>query len=173
MAEEATNTPSSSANGAEARQFLLQKVYLKDGSLEVPLAPDIFTRNWQPQIDVKLTTEVKPLGNDQFNCVLSITVTARLGTDVAFLVEVQQGGIFVIKGFANDQEVGAVLGVHCPSTLFPFARQAVADLVANAGFPQLLLQPINFEQLYVDSLNRQRAAAQAQMAAPADLASTH
>lgn len=156
MAEEATPTVA-----AEPRQMLLQKLYLKDASLEVPQAPQIFTRPWQPQLDVNVGTNAKPLGGDQYSLLLTVTVTAKLGEDVAFLVEVHQGGIFSLKGFVNDSERAAVLGAHCPNTLFPFARQMVAELVQNAGFPQLLLQPVNFEALYIEHVNRQRAASAA------------
>jgi len=161
MAEEAF-APTATPPTAEPRQVTLQKLFLKDCSLEVPQAPQVFTRPWQPQVEVNVGTNAKPLGNDQYTLVLTITVTAKLGEDVAFLVEVHQGGIFLLTGFGNDNERAAILGAHCPTTLFPFARQQVAELVMNAGFPQLLLQPVNFEQLYVQHLQRQRAAAEAE-----------
>lgn len=149
-------------NKAVGRQVLLQKFYLKDASLEVPLAPQVFTRQWQPALDVQVNTQVAPLGDNTYNLTLSVTVTAKLGDDVGFLVEVHQAGIFVITGFDEQHELGAVLGGYCPGLLFPFAREAVADLVQRGGFPQLLLQPINFDALY---LEHQRAQAQAGAAA--------
>lgn len=161
MAEEATPSMSNAATGGEppVRHVALQKVYLQDASLEVPLAPQIFGRPWQPQLDVNVATQVQPMGQDIFHQVLSVTVTAKLGNDTAFLVEVQQAGLFLLQGFPSEVERGAVLGGYCPGILFPFAREAVSDLVTKAGFPQLLLQPINFEALYIEHLNRARAEA--------------
>ncbi len=146
---------------APGRQVLLQKIYVKDASVEVPLAPQVFTRQWQPQLDVEVNTDAKSLENDSFHVVLAITVTAKLGNDVAFLIEAHQAGVFSVRGFANDDERRAVLGAYCPNLLFPFARETIADLAQRAGFPQLLLQPINFEALYLEHLNRQRAQGQA------------
>jgi len=162
MAEEATPTatPAQDSAPADARQVLLQKIYLKDVSLESPGAPQVFSRQWQPQVDVNVSTSATPVGQDQFNVVLSITVTAKLDNDVAFLVEVQQAGLFMVRGFTNEIERGAALGAYCPNTLFPYARQTVSELVTNAGFPPLLLQPINFDALYLEHLNRARAQAQ-------------
>lgn len=117
------------------RQLLLQKVYVKDASLEVPLAPQIFTRNWVPQLDVQVTTTLQPLNNDQHQVLLQVTVTAKLEQDVAFLVEVRQAGIFLLKGINDAAEKQRVLGAECPGLLFPFARESVADLVQRGGFP--------------------------------------
>lgn len=159
---------STTAAGAQ-RQVMLQKIYVKDASLEVPLAPQIFTRPWQPQVDVQVNTELKALDNDTFQVVLAVTVTAKLGEDVAFLAETHQAGVFVLRGFPTNEERQAVLGAYCPGQIFPFARETIADLVQRGGFPQLLLQPVNFEALYLEHLNRargQQAAAPAAAAAP-------
>jgi preprotein translocase subunit SecB len=139
-----------------SRQVLLQKIYIKDASLEVPQAPDVFTRQWQPQVDVQVNTEIKNLPQDHFQVMLSVTVTAKLGSDVAFLAEVHQAGVFLVRGFESAADRQAVLGAYCPGLIFPFARESIADLVQRAGFPQLLLQPINFEALYLE--HQQRAA---------------
>lgn len=158
MAEQGTaaGTPDPAGQNPN-RQVLLQKIYVKDASIEVPGAPQVFSSNVQPQIDVNVATQTSALEQDHFHLVLTVTVTAKSGDDTVFLVEVQQGGIFLVRGFANNAERGAVLGGYCPSLLFPFAREAVCDFVQKAGFPQLLLQPINFEAMYLDHLNRQRA----------------
>ncbi|MFA5941863.1 MAG: protein-export chaperone SecB [Sinimarinibacterium sp.] len=166
-----TNAGAAAAPGAAQRQVLLQKIYVKDASLEVPLAPQIFARQWQPQMDIQVNADIKPLDGDNFHVVLAVTVTAKLGEDVAFLAEVHQGGLFVVRGFANNDERAAVLGGYCPGLIFPFARETIADLVQRAGFPQLLLQPINFEALYLEHQNRARA--QAKQPAPATAAATH
>jgi len=160
MTETATPAaPAVGATDAASRQVLLQKIYVKDASLEVPLAPQVFTRQWQPTLDVQVNTEAKPLEGDTLQVVLSLTVTAKLGEDVAFLVEAQQAGIFTVRGFTQAEEQAAVVAAYCPNLLFPFARETIADLVQRAGFPQLLLQPINFDALYLEHLQRQRAAA--------------
>lgn len=139
---------------AAARQVLLQKIYLKDASLEVPKAPQVFTRQWQPQVDVQLGTTIQALGPEQYQVLLAITVTAKLEQDIAFLAEVQQGGIFQVQGYAEGPERQRVLATECMRTLFPFAREAVADLIQRGGFPQLLLQPVNFDTLYDEHLAR-------------------
>ncbi|WP_028080910.1 protein-export chaperone SecB [Solimonas soli] len=154
-------------NAAAQRQVLLQKIYVKDASLEVPLAPQIFTRQWQPTLDVQVNTDAKPLEGDALQVVLAVTVTAKLGEDVAFLVEAQQAGIFTVRGFTLAEEKAAVAAAYCPNLLFPFARETIADLVQRAGFPQLLLQPINFDALYLEHLQRARAQAAAGDLAPA------
>lgn len=164
---ENTSAGAAAGNGAQ-RQVMLQKIYVKDASLEVPLAPQVFSRQWQPQVDVQVNTEVKTLDNDGFHVILAVTVTAKLGDDVAFLAETHQAGIFVVRGFPTNDERQAILGGYCPGLLFPFARETIADLVQRAGFPQLLLQPINFEALYLEHLNRSRT-----QPAPAAAAAAH
>jgi preprotein translocase subunit SecB len=124
------------------RQIVLQKIYVKDASLEVPLAPQIYTRQWQPQIDVQVTTTLQALSPEQHQVLLSVTVTARLEQDVAFLAEVQQAGIFLLKGVAEGERQ-RVLGTDCPGILFP----------------QLLLQPIDFAALYQEHLRKVQVAA--------------
>ena len=141
-----------------ARQVVLQKVYIKDASLENPLAPAVFTRSWQPQLDVQVTSALQSLNADQHQVLLTVTVTAKLEQEVAFLAEVHQAGIFLVKGVADDTERRRVLGTECLSILFPFAREAVAELVQRGGFPQLLLQPIDFSSLYEEHVRRNPAA---------------
>ncbi|MFC4250841.1 MAG: protein-export chaperone SecB [Sinimarinibacterium flocculans] len=171
MSDNPNPTPTDGAAGAAPqRQVLLQKIYCKDASLEVPLAPQVFTRQWQPQVDVQVNTDIKPLDGDNFHVVLAVTVTAKLGEDVAFLAEAHQAGIFVVRGFATNEERQAILGGYCPGLIFPFARETIAEMVQRGGFPQLLLQPINFEALYLEHLNRARA--QQKGGAPAQPAAT-
>jgi preprotein translocase subunit SecB len=141
------------------RQVLLQRIYLKDASLEVPLAPQVFARQWNPQVDVQVSAATMPLEAPLFQVTLSVTVTAKQENDVGFLVEVHQAGIFHITGFPTEPEMQAVLGGYCPGVVFPFAREAVAELVQRAGFPPMLLQPINFEALFAEHVARARAEA--------------
>ena len=144
----------------EGPQVLLQKNYLKDASIEIPQAPAIFTRTEQPAVDIALNTTVLNLGSDAFQVMLAVTVTAKMpGGDTAFLVEVHQAGIFTIRGFENPADVDGVLGTFCPNTLFPYARESVSDLIQRAGFPPVLLQPVNFDALYLEHRNRRAAEA--------------
>lgn len=147
-------TEASNAPAAQGPQIALQKIYLKDASLELPQAPMVFTRNEQPAIDLQLNTGAQSLGNDHYQVTLSLTVTAKLDeTTTAFLIEVHQAGIFHITGFVQPADLDAVMGTFCPHQIFPFAREAVADLVQRAGFPPLLLQPVNFDALYAQHRN--------------------
>lgn len=143
MTEE--NTPANAAE--ESSQFSILRIYLKDASFEAPNAPQIFTEEWSPEINLQLNTEVTEVDTDIYEVVLNVTVTAQQGDTTGFLAEVQQAGIFTLKGFEGSQK-GQMLGAYCPTTLFPFAREAVSDLVVKGGFPQLLLAPINFDSLY-------------------------
>lgn len=149
------------AQQAETRQVAIQKIYVQDSSLEVPNAPEIFTKEWQPTVDVQLNTGVKQLSEDMHNVVITVTVTAKLGDQTAYLVEVKQGGVFLVRGFADAAEQAAVLGAYCPNLLFPFARETVADLVAKAGFPHFLLQPVNFDALYQQHVAQANGASEA------------
>lgn len=159
----------SESPAAQARQILLQKIYVKDASLEVPAAPQIFARQGQPQMDVALNTDVKGIGGESYLVTLALTVTAKLGEEVAFLVEVHQAGLFRVSGFATDSELQAVLGAYCPAQVFPFARETVSALIERGGFPQFLLQPINFDAMYLEHVNRNRAKA----AEPTTAATAH
>jgi preprotein translocase subunit SecB len=150
-----SETPVSPVNTA-ARQVLLQRIYLKDASVEVPQAPQVFTRQGTPQLDVQVGTATSMLSAGVFQVMLTVTITAKLGDETTFLVEVHQAGIFQVSGFAAEAEIQAVLAGYCPGVIFPFAREAVADLIQRTGFPPVLLQPINFEALYVEHLTRAR-----------------
>lgn len=141
-----------------SKQLVVQKVYVKDASLEVPTAPQVFTRQWQPQLDVQVTSGLASMNAEQHEVLLTLTVTAKLEQDVAFLVEVQLAGIFLLRGFTDENERKRALGAECLSILFPFAREAVADLVQRGGFPQLLLQPVDFGALYDEHLRKSGAA---------------
>ena len=134
-------------------QFAIQKIYVKDLSFETPNSPSAFTQEWKPDVNVELNTKGTLVAEDVHEVVLGVTVTVKLGDNVAFLAEIHQAGIFSIKGF-NDNEKAAMLGSYCPNLLFPFAREVVSDLVTKGGFPQLLLAPVNFDALYQQHLAR-------------------
>jgi len=142
-------------------QFQLQKLYTKDVSFELPNAPQIFQDDGQVDIKMNLSQRVDNLAEGVHEVILTVTVTASLGEKTAYLAEVQQAGIFAISGL-DDPAQHAALNTLCPHTLFPYARRSITDLVADGGFPPLLLQPINFDQIYAQRL--QEAQAQAQSA---------
>lgn len=140
-------------NSQPQPQFAIQKIYVKDVSFETPNSPDIFTQEWKPDVNVEIDTKSRGVSEGIYEIVLGVTVTAKFEEKVAFLIEIQQAGIFVIKEFA-DSDKAAMIGSYCPSLLFPFAREAVSDLVTRGGFPQFLLQPVNFDALYQQHLSR-------------------
>jgi preprotein translocase subunit SecB len=145
----------------ENQQFSIQKIYLKDVSFESPNSPQAFTNGeWQPQINVQINSSNQAIADDIYEVVLDITVTAKHEEKTAFLVEVKQAGIFTISGFPQEN-IGGMVGAFCPETLFPFAREAISELVSKGGFPQLLLAPVNFNALYTQQM-QQQAAAQAE-----------
>ena len=135
-------------------QFALQRIYTKDISFETPNSPAIFTEKWEPAVNVDINSANTLLQEGVYEVVLTVTVTAKVGEKTAYLAEVQQAGIFVVAGF-GEQEMGGMLNAYCPNMLFPFAREAVADLVNKGSFPQLLLAPINFDALYAQHLQKQ------------------
>ncbi len=147
------NGNGSATEEAAQQRFQIAKVYLRDISFEAPGAPEAFRETWQPQVDVELGTQHRALDEGTYDVLLTVTVTARNNERTAYLCEIKQGGVFRIEGFP-EAELDRVLGAYCPAQLFPFAREAVNDMVVKGGFPQLLLAPVNFESLY----QRQREA---------------
>lgn len=141
------------ANGAaQAGPTLsVQKLYVKDASFEIPNAPMIFQEQAQPQITLNLAQRVNNFADGLYEVLLTVTVTCKVGEKTAYLAEVQQAGVFGLAGF-NANDLQAVLATYCPHTLYPYARQVVSDLILAGGFPPFLLQPINFEQVYADSM---------------------
>lgn len=154
-------TPEATATGADQKQFGIQKIYVKDMSFETPNSPAVFTQEWKPEINLELTSQASKVADGVHEVVLSLTITAKLGENTAYLAEVQQAGIFSLQGFNND-EAAPMLGAFCPGTLYPYARETVSDLVARGGFPQLVLAPINFDALYAQQIQK----VQAQVADP-------
>jgi preprotein translocase subunit SecB len=143
----------------QEREFVIQRIYIKDLSFESPNAPEVFRGEWTPQNELSLNTQVNRLDDQNFEVVLSITVTAKLGDKTAFIAEVHQAGVFTLGGF-SDQELAPLVGAYCPNILFPYAREALTDVVTKGSFPQLVLQPINFDALFAQ--HQQQAAAEAQ-----------
>ena len=138
--------------------FGIEKLYVKDLSLEVPNAPEIFLERDQPQIEIQLNTSGRGVGEGVFEVVLTVTVTAKMGEKTVFLVEVGQAGIFRIQNVPEEQ-LEPLIAVACPNILFPYAREAVSDAVSRAGFQPIVLQPVNFESMYMQRLQQAEAGA--------------
>jgi len=142
-------------------KFAIQKIYTKDISFETPNSPAIFSETeWKPDMNVQLNSRAAQINEGMHEVVLTVTVTAKQGDATAFLVEVQQAGIFQAEGIEGPQ-FNHLLGSFCPNILFPYAREAISDLVARGGFPQLLLAPVNFDALYNQHMQQQQAGAEA------------
>jgi len=136
------------------QQFAMQRIYNKDISFESPSTPDVFRKQWQPKVNVDLNTKsdkVDEQGN--YEVVLTITITAKVDDDTAFLVEVQQAGIFMISGFEGE-DLRRILGTAAPNILFPYARENIDSLCVKGGFPPVMLAPVNFDALYQQALNQ-------------------
>lgn len=152
MAEEQTANQQQQAN----QQFTVQRIYTKDLSFESPSTPAVFKKQWQPQVAVDLNTKSSAIDTEgNFEVVLSITITAKIEEATAFLIEVQQAGIFYINGFEGE-ELRRILGTAAPNILFPYARETIDSVCVKGAFPALMIAPVNFDALY------QRAQAQAQ-----------
>lgn len=132
--------------------FAIEKIYVKDLSLEIPNAPSIFLERDTPEINLQLGTKSQGIGEELYEVLLTVTVTAKIKDKIMFLVEAQQAGIFRIRHIP-DEEIDPVLGIGCPNILFPYIREVVSDIVTRAGFPPVILNPVNFEALY----NQKRA----------------
>ena len=137
--------------------FAIEKIYLKDVSFESPSAPAVFTQDWSPEINMDLNSHGQVIENNVYEVELSITVTAKNNDKTAFLVEIKQCGIFSISGM-DDANLNGMLGSFCPNILFPYAREAISDLVTKGGFPQLLLAPVNFDAIYQQHLQNSQGA---------------
>ena len=134
-----------------APSLSIQKIYVKDLSLENPGAPQSFFTQDTPQVEVGLRTRAEQIETDVFECVLTVTVTAKVGDKILFLVEAAQGGVFQIRGVPVT-DIQPIIGIHCPNVLFPYIRETIADAISRAGFPPIHLDPINFELLYQQQL---------------------
>jgi len=141
---------------AADKRIAITKIYVKDFSFESPQAPAVFQKgDWQPQTNLNLRSSHSAVDGELHEVVLTITVDAKDGDTTLFLVEIQQAGLFEIAGY-DGEEFGAIIGSFCPNILFPYARESVAAIIQKGGFPEFVLQPINFDALYVQS--RQQAA---------------
>jgi len=140
--------------------FTIEKIYLKDLSIEVPNAPQVFLERDTPRVDIQLSTEAKPIDEGHYNVIVSVTTTATLNDKTVFLVEAHQAGIFQVRNIPADS-IEPVLSVTCPNILFPYVRETVSEAISRAGFPPFLLAPVNFEALYQQRLQQQGQVAPA------------
>ena len=151
-------TDQAPAAEAPTQQFAIQKIYLRDVSFENPNAPKIYaSTTWEPKMNLGIESSSRRLGESQFEVVLKVTVEARIEESSAYLIEVHQAGVFAVSGF-SDAELGPLLGSICPGILYPYAREEVTSLATKGGFPQLLIEPINFDALYAQSRAQDSAA---------------
>ena len=137
--------------------FQIQRIYLKDMSLEQPNSPAILLEQEQPTVDIQLGIDAQPVADGIFEVTVSATVQTKIGDRTVFLVEAKQAGIFEIRNLPEDQ-MGPILGIACPQIVYPYLRGNVADLVQRAGFPPVHLAEINFQSMY----EQQQAQAAAQ-----------
>lgn len=151
MTENNDNLTDKENTGLQSGQFSFHKIYVKDISFETPNSPEIFGMEWNPSVNMQLSSEAQSVENtgieSMHEIVLTVTVTVSLGDKTAYLIEVQQAGIFQLQGFP-EEVLTRIAATVCPNLLFPFAREVVSDIVTRGGFPQLLLAPVNFDALY-------------------------
>lgn len=155
----------------QSPHFEIQRIYIKDLSFEAPNSPHTFSQTWKPEVQLNLETKSSRLQDNQHEVILTITANVTSNTKSAFLVEVHQAGIFDISGLSPEQ-LHHTLGSFCPNILFPYAREAISDVVVRGGFPQLLLAPVNFDALYNQHIEEQKKNA-AQQPIPEGEGKTH
>jgi preprotein translocase subunit SecB len=146
--------------GGQGPAFSIEKIYVKDLSLECPGSPQSFRTQEAPQVEIGLRTRGEQIDPDVYECVLTVTLTAKAGDKTLFLVEASQAGIFTIRG-VPPEHLQPVIAINCPTVLFPYVRETLADAVGRAGFPPVHLAPINFEALYQQQQEQMRQPAPA------------
>ena len=163
MSESQDTGDNGAASGGEKGQvqFRIERLFLKDSSFESPNSPEVFIKQWRPEIKVDINARANSLGEDLQEVILTATITATLDDEmVGFIVEVQQAGIFLIQG-AEPAQLSQIIGIACPNTLFPYLRESIDNLVVKGGFPALQLAQVNFEALYVQAMQEREQREQA------------
>ena len=153
-------------------QFALQRIYVKDLSFESPNAPDVFQQQWKPSVNMDLNTSHNKVSDTQYEVVLHITITAKVDDKVAYLVEIQQAGVFLLNGFP-EQQVPPMLGAYCPNLLFPYARETIDNVVNKGSFPALMLAPVNFDAIFAQAVKRKQEEQKQQGEASPEGQQTH
>jgi preprotein translocase subunit SecB len=133
--------------------YTIEKIYLKDLSVEVPNAPESFLEQQAPNVEVNLHTNSRAVQDGIFEVVLTVTITAKVNDKAMFLVEAAHGGLFQIRN-VPQQDMGPLLGVACPNTLFPYVRETISMVTSRAGFPPIMLAPMSFEGIYQQQLQQ-------------------
>jgi preprotein translocase subunit SecB len=149
-----------------AQQFALQRIYVKDISFETPGGIEVFRQAWKPRVNLEMNTRQNKIDDQNFEVILTLSVTASQEDKTAFIVEIQQAGIFYVAGL-EEQQLRQVLATVCPSILFPYAREAIDSLVVRGSYPPLMLAPVNFDALYLQAMRQQQEKAQAAEGQPA------
>src|SRR5579859_2605314 len=144
---------------AQPGTFQIEKIYVKDLSLEIPHSPKIFLEQVQPQLEVQINTSAENFAEGYYEVTVTATVTATVGERTLFLAEARQAGIFQLR-LTQPQELGPLLGIACPTLIYPYLRETLSDMISRGGFPPVILAPLNFEALY---LQQQQNAAPAQL----------
>ena len=138
----------------DEKQIVIQKLYIKDSSFESPNTPEVFRgAEWKPKTDLNLSSSHVPFEDNTHEVTLTVTVEAKDDDNVIFIAEIKQAGLFQISGYSAE-DLEAIIGIFCPNTLFPYARETIANMIAKGGFPEFILQPINFDALYTESKKR-------------------
>lgn len=162
MSEE--DTQEAAAQQTAGQTFEIKKLFIKDASFESPNSPAVFTDGeWKPEMNVQINGANTVFGQDVYEVVLTITVTAKQNDKTAFLIELQQAGVFAIKGYPEEALRG-ILGAYCLETLFPYAREALDNLVIKGGFPPISISPINFNAVYQQKLEAEKSSGSKQEA---------
>ena len=172
MADQSPLMGTANTPAADAPVFTIERIYVKDMSLENPNSPKSFLINEQPAIEISLQTRGEPVSEGIFESVLTLTVTAKTGDQNLFLIEVSQAGVFQIRNIP-EADIQPILGIHCPNILFPFARETVSSAIMRAGYPPINLAPINFEALYAQQLQQMQAAQPSAPAQPTIIQTSH
>ena len=154
MSDAPQGSPDAATGAPSQPSFNIVKLYVKDVSLEVPNAPQVFMQEAAPQLEIQVRNEAMQFADGLFEVVVAVTVTARAGDKTVFLAEVAQAGIFAATGVPHA-ELEPLLAIACPTILYPYVREAISDVVTRAGFPPVVLQPVSFEQMYME--RRQQA----------------
>jgi preprotein translocase subunit SecB len=162
MANASQSDPQRQQAGADSQaSFQIEKIYAKDVSLEIPNSPQVFVEQVQPQLEVQIATEISNFAESLYEVTVSATVTAKAGERTIFLAEAVQAGIFSLRN-VPPQELDPLLGIGCPTIVFPYLRETISDLITRGGFPPVLLSPVSFEALYMQRRQQQGAAPGAQ-----------
>lgn len=152
MSESEENAAAATTDQQPRRQVAMRKLYVKDMSFESPAAPEVFAKaDFRPQTNLNLRTTHRKVDEEGlYEMVLTLTLDAKVEEETVFLVELQQAGLFIIQGY-NETETTVILGTFCPNSLFPFAREVITSAIQRGGFPEFILQPIDFDALYARS----------------------